>query len=101
MKLKILLTALTAVMALGSACQTPAEARRHYDARQATYNTAAYKRQLWEQNQAALMRRNREIQRAQRHGVDTRYNNYNNRDVYHNNRDNYHSNRDHHRHHNH
>ncbi|MBS1991672.1 MAG: hypothetical protein JSS83_14210 [Cyanobacteria bacterium SZAS LIN-3] len=86
MKLNILITALTAVMAIGSACQAPAEAKNHCNARHAQYNITA--RQRWEQNQAALMRRNRNIQQAQRHGANYRYNK------------NYRYNNGHHHHHN-
>jgi len=93
MKIQILITALTAVMAIGSACQTPAEAKHRHNSCNTQYNnqynTQAYKRQLWEQNQAALMRRNRNIQLAQRQAVNTRYdaryNAYNNRDGRHHN----------------
>jgi len=73
-------------MALGSTCQTPAEARRHYDARQTQYNNGA--RQRWEQNQAALMRRNRQIQGG-RYNAGYRNNNCNN-NINYNNRDHHH-----------
>jgi len=81
MKLNLVITALTAVLAIGSACQTPAEARYRYEVRQAQYNSHDHNRQQCGHKNSGY--RNRYNQHGHRHGNNGRYGDYNNRDDHH------------------